>query len=288
MLTAEAEVADVRGVAVACPRAPMSKTPSVTLRVDGDIATVTVNRPQVRNALDITAWRELLTCLDQARVQEGVRVVLLRGAGEQAFVAGADIADLRDATRSTAASRTYVELVESVMARLEALPQPVIAVVGGDAVGAGLELMAACDVRVARAGARVGVPAARLGIALTGQDLHRLERLIGIGRVKWLLLTGRLISAEEACQWGLVDAVHPEETLEHEVGTLASEIARNSALTHRLTKHALRTYVDPVAQGDEAGFDCSLTAWSSRSLTEGITAFLERRPPDFPNVEGQE
>lgn len=258
----------------------------VVVETDGAIATITLDRPSVRNALDVAAWHELADRLDEVRAGEGrIRAVLLRGAGDRAFAAGADIGELREATRTAAAARRYVELVESVMRRIETLPQPVIAVVGGDAVGAGLELMAACDLRVARAGARIGIPAARLGIAITGQDLQRLERLIGVGRLKWLLLTARLVDAEEALRWGLVDAVHPAPALDREAVALAREIAANSASTHRLTKEALRTYRDAALQGDGAGFACSLPAWSSASLAEGIAAFLERRPPDFPSVE---
>jgi enoyl-CoA hydratase/carnithine racemase len=256
---------------------------SVGVDSDGAVATITLDRREVRNALDTATWQALAETLDDlARAPARVRVVLLRGAGDKAFAAGADIAELRAASQTADGSRAYVELVESVMRRIETLPQPVIAVVGGDAVGAGLELMAACDLRLARAGARVGIPAARLGIAITGQDLRRLERLIGLGRLKWLLLTGRLVDAEEALRWGLVDAVHPPEALEREALALAREVAANSASTHRLTKEALRTSRDT---GDDDGFACSLPAWSSASLAEGIAAFLERRPPDFPSVE---
>lgn len=259
---------------------------SVTVETDGATATITLDRPSVRNALDVATWRELAARLDEVRADPGgVRVVLLRGAGDKAFAAGADIAELREAARSAAASRAYVELVESVMRRIETLPQPVIAVVGGDAVGAGLELMAACDLRLARAGARVGIPAARLGIAITGQDLQRLERLVGVGRVKWLMLTARLVDVDEALRWGLVDEVHPADALEREAVALAREVAANSASTHRLTKQALLAYRASASEDDEAGFACSLPAWSSASLAEGIAAFLERRTPNFPGVE---
>jgi enoyl-CoA hydratase/carnithine racemase len=148
--------------------------------------------------------------------------------------------------------------------------------------------MVACDLRLARAGSRLGIPAARLGLAITGQDLHRLERLIGLGRVKWLLMTGRLITAEEAAGWGLVDAVYSQDAFEREAVAVAHEVAANSALTHTLTKRALVAYTNPLEQGDEAGFACSLPAWSSRSLAEGTAAFAERRPPDFGRVESEE
>lgn len=258
----------------------------ITLDVDGSVATVTIDRQESRNALDSETWRQLRGRLDEIAASVAIRAVVLRGAGEHAFTAGADIAELKRVTRTATGSRAYVELVESVMSRLESLPQPVIAAVGGDAVGAGLELLAACDLRLARGGVRLGIPAARLGIAVTGQDLQRLERLVGVGRLKWLLLTARLIDVEVALEWGLMNAVYAAAELEREALALAREVAANSASTHRLTKEALRTYRDPVAQGEEAGFGCSLPAWSSPSLAEGIAAFLDRRPPDFQSVEG--
>ncbi len=145
--------------------------------------------------------------------------------------------------------------------------------------------MAACDLRLMQRGARLGIPAARLGLAITGQDLHRLERLIGLGRVKWLLLTGQLIEASVAVEWGLVEAVHDVYELDAAALELAQVIAANSALTHRLTKRALLAYTDPLRQGDEEGLDCSLPAWASASLAEGIASFLDHRAPDFADVE---
>ncbi len=260
----------------------------VVASLDGVVATITINRARVRNALDIHAWRELRACLDQVAADfPAVRVVVLRGAGGKAFVAGADLRELAEIAANPDRHHDYVELIESVMTRLETLPQPVIAAIEGPAVGAGLELMAACDLRVARAGSRMGIPAAKLGLAITGQDLHRLERLVGIGRVKWLLLTGKLVTAEKATSWGLVDAVYPESDFETELMALAAEIGSNSSLTHELTKRALATYTNPVEQGAEAGFACSLPAWSSPSLAEGLAAFTEGRPPDFLSVESR-
>jgi enoyl-CoA hydratase/carnithine racemase len=214
-------------------------------------------------------------------------VVVLRGAGGKAFIAGADLRELAEVAANPERQREYIELVESVMTRLETMPQAVIAAIEGPAVGAGLEIMAACDLRVAVTGARIGIPAAKLGLAITGQDLHRLERLVGIGRVKWLLLTGRLVTAEEAQSWGLVDAVFPESGFETELTALVADIGSNSSLSHTLTKQALLTYTNPAQQGAEAGFECSLPAWSSPSLAEGLAAFTERRPPDFPSVESR-
>lgn len=264
----------------------MTSQPAVRLQVSAPLATVTIHRPEVRNALNIEAWNELAARLDEARnAFPAVRVVLLRGAGSQAFVAGADIKELSQIAGNSGRARAYVELVESVMKRLESLPQPVIAVVNGDAIGAGMELMAACDLRVAAEGGRLGIPAAKLGLAITGQDMQRLERIVGLGRAKWLLLTGRLIDVAVGLSWGLVDAVVSAAELDEQASALALEIAANSAVSNQLTKAALRTYVDPVAQGDEARFECSLPAWRSRSLAEGIEAFLSRRKPNYAAVE---
>ena len=259
----------------------------VRLTIDGDVATITVDRQQVRNALNADAWRRLRQLLDEAGGSyPRVRVLLLRGAGDKAFVAGADIAELMELAATPEGRTTYIQLVESVMSAVETLPQPVIAVVSGDAVGAGLELMAAADLRIARAGVWIGIPAAKLGLAVTGQDLRRLERLVGVGRTKWLLMTGRLVDAETAFTLGLVDAVHPPEALEDAVAALARDVASNSALTHRLTKQALTALRD--GEAENVGFERALPAWSSASLREGVAAFLQRRPANFRAVEQEE
>ncbi len=259
---------------------------SVTLETDGPVTSIVFDRAAVRNALNQETWRALADRLDEvASAGDAVRVVLLRSTGSRAFVAGADIKELDEIRRSPLTIRTYVGLIESVMKRLEQLPQPVIAVVSGDAIGAGLELMAACDLRIAQRGARFGIPAARLGLAITGQDLHRLERLVGLGRAKWLLMTGQLIDTSTALDWGVIEAIHHASELDSEGLALAHLVAANSALTNRLTKQALLTYTDPVRSGEEQGLACALPAWSGQSLAEGIASFLERRPPDFVAVE---
>lgn len=256
------------------------------IETSGPVTAIVIDRPAVRNALDQETWRALADRLDEVpSPDDGVRVVLLQSAGDRAFVAGADIRELGEIRRSTEKTRAYVELIESVMKRLERLPQPVIAVVSGDAIGAGLELMAACDLRIAQRGARFGIPAAKLGLAITGQDLHRLERLIGLGRAKWLLMTGQLIDSSLALEWGVIEGAHDAVDLDAAALDLAHTVAANSSLTHRLTKQALLTYTDPVPPGDEQGLACSLPAWSGQSLAEGIASFLERRPPDFAAVE---
>lgn len=260
----------------------------VSLEILDAIAVVTINRPGLRNAMNVAAWTSLAANLDRVEKETRVRVLLLRGAGDRAFVSGADIAELSEIAGSKSRARTYVELVESVMARLEALPQPVIALAKGHAIGAGLELMAACDLRIASETARFGIPAAKLGIAISGQDLLRLERLVGIGRVKWLLMTGRLIGAEQALAWGMVDAVYPSGDFDEQARLVASEVSDNSSITHQLTKQALRSNVPWRQLDHEAGLQSAAPAWTAASLREGIDAFLERRPPRFVRVESQQ
>lgn len=260
----------------------------VRLEVAAHVGTITIHRPAVRNALSQQAWEELAKHLTHlAGAYPAVRVVVVRGTGDRAFAAGADIGELTKVSRSQESSRSYVELMERVMKGLEQLPQPVIAAINGDAIGAGLELIAACDIRVARQGARFGIPASKLGLAATGQDLSRLERLIGLGHLKWLLLTARLVTAEVALNWSLIDALYPAADWADAVQTIAEEIAGNSAVSVSLAKRACARTAW-WRESDEMGFDCSLPAWTSRSLAEGLQAFMEHRRPRFEDVESGE
>ena len=243
------------------------------------VAVLTINRPSVLNALDRGAWRALRDALAIVATETPRdNVLVIRGAGERAFIAGADLSELEDVRRDAIASRAYIELVESVMSAVEHLPQPVITMVNGSAIGAGVELMAASDIRMARAGAHIGIPAVKLGLAITAQDIRRLERLIGLGRTQWLLLTGETITAEEGCSWGLVHSIHPSNQLEDVVMTLATRMARNSATSMQIMKESMRS-AKPISNED--GFRQAMLSWAGDDLGEALQARAERREPNF-------
>lgn len=250
--------------------------------VDPPIGWVTLNRPGQRNALTLALWQGLTTVVRRLGAADTVRVIVLRGAGDRAFAAGADIGELDEIRRSSARIETYLKSVESVMATIEDTPKPVIAMVNGAAIGGGCEIAAACDLRVASERAQFGIPAGNLSIVITFGDVRRLVALVGLGRAKDLLMTGRLLSAQEALSIGLADRVVAAERLEAETRALALEISQKAPLTlsgakamgNRITRgHAART-------SDEA-MRLSVEGWHSADFAEGIRAYIEKRAPAF-------
>lgn len=253
------------------------------LRVEqqGALATVTINRPAVHNAITLEVWRELAEVFRQLATRPEVRVVILRGAGTQAFSAGADVAEFPTHRYSRAAARTYHQTMQAALEAIETLDRPVLALIFGFALGAACALACACDLRLAAENARIGVPAARLGLTLGLRDTQRLVSLVGIGRAADLLLTGRILSAAEALAVGLVDRVYPVATAEAEARALATEIAAQAPVALRQAKRALRLLLrNPSLSGvDET--EASIEWAETQDFAEGIRAFLERRRPVF-------
>lgn len=255
--------------------------PYETLRVDIEsrVATLVVNRPEKRNALNATVRRELVEALNALRGEPEARVVVITGAGDRAFIAGADIGEF--------AERTPIEQREAMEGRrvfdvVAAYPKPTIAMINGYALGGGCELALACDLRIAASSAKLGQPEIRLGIIPGGGGTQRLPRLVGFGRAMRLVLTGELVSAEEAERIGLVDAVVPDEELGPYTRELAQAIAAHSPVALRLAKDAVRAALEmPLDAGLRHERELFITAFSSEDRSEGVRAFLEKRPPEF-------
>lgn len=253
-----------------------------SLRVErvGAVSVVTIDRPEKRNALDAGVRRDLIAALDALEEDRSVRAVVLTGAGEKAFVAGADISEFTDRTpleqRAAMTGRRVFEVVERCSL-------PTIAMINGYALGGGCELALACDLRIASDGARLGQPEVGLGIIPGGGGTQRLPRLIGRGHAMRLVLTGDLIDAQEALHIGLVDAVHPAGELRERTLELAARIATHSPVALRLAKDAIRAASEmPLAAGLAYETELFITSFSSADRVEGVRAFLEKRRPDFP------
>ncbi len=236
---------------------------------------MTVNRPSALNALNTEVLAELDSAVDQVAGDSAVKVVIVTGAGEKAFVAGADIAEMKDMDPSQALE--FGLYGNKVFRRLELLPQPTIAAVNGFALGGGCELALACDLRIASASAKFGEPEVSLGIIPGFGGTQRLPRLVGVSRALDLILTGRMIDAQEALVLGLVDRVVPAEALMEECLKVAQAISANGAQAVRLAKRAIR-------EGVERDFDSGCRHESelfSQSFgpeqRERMTAFLEKR-----------
>jgi len=243
----------------------------------GAVAWVTFNRPETRNAMTFAMYDALVRICDAVEADADLRVLVLTGAGDRAFVAGTDISQFQTFTDPHHAL-AYEERMDTVIGRLEALARPTIAAIRGYAVGSGASIALACDLRICTPDARFGIPIARtLGNCLSMSNYARLVDLIGPARTKELIFRARMIEAEEARSIGLASEVVPPERLEERVQQVAEEIASHAPLTIRVTKEAIRRILAhrrlPRAE------DLVLTAYMSEDFREGVRAFLEKRKP---------
>jgi len=252
---------------------------STGFETDGAVAILTFNRPEARNAMTWEMYQALVDACDRADADEAVRVLILRGAGGKAFVAGTDISQFQT-FRDRQDGIKYEERLDHVLDRLERVTKPVITQVQGVAAGGGCGIVLASDLCVATPDSTFGVPIARtLGNCLSGATYSRLVDAFGPRRVKDLLFTGRMISAAEALAAGLVTRIVEADHIESAVRTLASDIASNAPLTIRATKELVRriTAKRRLAAGDDA--DIVEACYGSDDFREGVTAFLEKRRP---------
>ena len=255
-------------------------TSEVLFASDGPLAFLTFNRPDARNAMTWAMYDALARACDEVEANDEIRVFILRGAGD-AFVAGTDIRQFTDFATGDDGI-VYERRMEAVIDRLERLRLPTIAQVHGVAAGGGCVIALTCDLRVCTPAARFGVPIARtLGNCLSAANLARLVDLIGPARAKDLLFTGRLIDAREAEALGLVNRMTDPAQIDTVVRDLALAIAANAPLTIRITKEAVRRVARsrrPAAGEDD---DLIGSCYASSDFHEGVSAFLEKRPPRF-------
>jgi enoyl-CoA hydratase len=250
----------------------------IRTEISESIATLTVDRPEVKNALDFEAVTQFRAALGALEADATVGVVIITGAGETAFVSGADINAIRERGRDDG----LAAINSSLFAEIERFPRPTIAAVNGYALGGGCELALACDIRVASDTAKFGQPELGLGIIPGAGATQRLPRLIGLGRAKHLVLTGEVIDAKQALEIGLVSAVTPPGQLQVRAREMAKRILRQGPLAARLAKIALNAsarvdmdsglLIETLAQA---------LCYSSEDKLEGTTAFLEKRKPKF-------
>ena len=253
---------------------------ATNIRIDiaDSIATLTVDRPAVKNALDLTTVNEIHQALDELAANSDVGVLIITGAGETSFVSGADINDIRARTREDG----LAAINSSLFAKIDKFPKPVIAAVNGFALGGGCELALACDIRVAADTAKFGQPELGLGIIPGAGATQRLPRIVGLGWAKHLVLSGDIIDAKLALEIGLVTAVMPASQLQVRARELAKKILRQGPLAARLAKLSLNAsarvdldsglLIETLAQA---------ICYASEDKEEGTAAFLEKRKPKF-------
>ena len=244
------------------------------------LAFITINRPKVLNALNRKTMEELNDAAGEAIADSEVRVVILTGAGEKAFVAGADINELAEQT--PVSGRDYGLFGQSVLNKIENAPKPFIAAINGFAFGGGCELAMACHIRIASEKAKLGQPEVKLGLIPGYGGTQRLARLVGEGRAMQLNLTGEQISAEEAFRIGLVNEVVPPGDLMQEAEALANKIKANAPLAVRFAMeaihHGLQGTLDEGLYLEATLFSLCAT---TEDMKEGTKAFLEKRAPNF-------
>jgi len=246
----------------------------------GAIAYVTINRPKVLNALNTQTWKDLRTAFEHAQEDAAVRGVILTGAGDKAFVAGADISELAHATAIEAEQSSRAG--QDVLNLIENLGKPVVAAINGFALGGGCEAAMACTIRIAVENASLGQPEVKLGLLPGGGGTQRLPRLVGKGRALELILSGEAISAQEAHRIGLVNEVVPAVHLIPRAEALLRRIASNAPVAVKLSLDAVNKGLDT---GQDEGFALEASYFGlcagTEDKKEGTSAFLEKRAPQF-------
>jgi enoyl-CoA hydratase len=245
----------------------------------GRVAIITINRPDKRNALNIKTREEGAVLLDELRADESVGVVIFTGAGDKAFIAGADIAEFAG---RTASKQREVMLGRSLFTAIDTFPKPIIAMINGYCLGGGCELALACDIRIASERASFGQPEINLGIIPGGGGTQRLTRLVGEGKAMELILTGEIIDAQTAFAIGLVNHVVPPDQLEAKTMEIANRIADKGPIALRLAKEAVKLASrSNLDEGLRREVDLFALCFATEDKDEGVKAFLEKRKPEF-------
>ena len=257
----------------------MSNYETILLEKRGAVAVLTINRPDKLNALNSKVHAEGVAALNELRNDNEIRVVVVTGAGEKSFVAGADISEFAGQTAVTQRN-TFLE--KTLFNSIDNFPKPVIAMINGFCLGGGCELALACDIRVAGEKARLGQPEINLGIIPGGGGTQRLTRLVGEGKAMEIILTGDMIDAPTAFQLGLVNHVFAPEELEAKTMELANKIAEKAPIALQMAKEAVKLASrSNLDEGMRREVDLFAICFSTEDKEEGVAAFLEKRKPVF-------
>ncbi len=250
---------------------------------DGAVATVVFNRPEQRNPISYGMWLALREHMSELAGDDEVRCVVFRGAGGEAFSAGADIKDFPEHRYDSESARTYGRAIEATLDAIDEIPKPTISMIEGFCVGGGLELASATDIRIAAHGSRYGIPVARLGITAGFKEMRRVVRLVGVGNASYIALSGELMDAENALRVGLLTELVEAAALEERVYGLARRMAELAPMSHADHKRIIRTVADNPGLTGMTDEDYSLQyrVFDTRDFKEGMSAFVEKRKPRF-------
>jgi len=258
-------------------------TEKLLLEKDGPIGWITFNQPEKRNAVSQEMWQRMPEYVRDLSADDAIRVVILRGAGDAAFVAGADISQFKDRRRNAADEEEYRRISGAGQEALTKLRKPLLAMIHGFCIGGGVSIAITCDLRIASDDARFGIPAARLGLGYHYHGMEKLMSLVGPAYTKELFFTARTdFSAQDALRMGLVNQVVPKAELERFTRDYALTMSRNAPLTLRSAKASVEQLLRPAAERDLAMLDRLITeCFNSQDYQEGVRAFGEKRRPQF-------
>ena len=260
----------------------ISKTDKMIAEKDGPIGWITFNNPERRNAVSMAMWEALADIVRDYENDKAIRVIVLKGAGDQAFVSGADISEFEEKRSSPATTRTYNQASGKANDELMRAAKPTIAMIRGYCIGGGVSVALSCDMRIAAEGAKFGVPAAKLGLGYEATGVRKLMDVVGPAFAKEIFFTARQFTAQEAVAMGLVNRMVPDGQLETYVRDYAGTIAANAPLTVA----SIKTIVGEVTK-DESTRDMALCqqvvdrCFNSEDYVEGRTAFMAKRKPIF-------
>ncbi len=255
---------------------------TVLIRREPPLGWLVLNRPQVRNALNLDTWRRIAGGIGELEADPAIRVIILRGAGAEAFISGADISEFNELRSNAEKARSFREWPNRAIAALVNSTKPIIAMISGVCIGGGVQVALSCDIRFAAHGTRFGIPAARLGLAYPLDGVLALMQTVGAANAREILLSARLFDATEALAMGLVHKLVAPGELEDFVLQYAEQMAKNAPLTMAAAKAGIREALKDSADRDRKLVEEMVArCFNSADYREGVRAFSEKRRPKF-------
>ncbi len=254
----------------------------VLVEHEAPLGWIVINRPEKRNALNFLAWRRIVEAMEELNADPAARVIVMRGATREAFISGADISEFPSHRANAEQARAYRSAPGNATNALTHSPKPVIAMIAGICMGGGLQVALSCDIRIAARVTRIGIPAARLGLAYPLDGVLSLSQIAGPANARDILISARTFGAEEALRMGLLNRLVELEELETNVREYATRMAGNAPLTMAAAKATIREGLKDAAERDQARIAAMVAqCFDSEDYKEGVRAFLEKRPPQF-------
>lgn len=255
---------------------------NVLIRKEPPLGWMVMNRPQVRNALNLATWRAIAEGVAELEADPAIRVLIMRGVTDEAFISGADISEFKELRSDAEKGRAYRQWPNQAIAALTGCNRPVIAMIAGVCVGGGVQVALSCDIRIAARGTRFGIPAARLGLAYPLDGVMALTQIVGPANAREILMSARLFDAEEAWSMGLIHKLVALEELEGFVRKYAEQMSHNAPLTMAAAKACIREALkDPEQRNQKLVEEMVGRCFNSEDYREGVRAFAEKRRPQF-------